>query len=134
MTDEKKNFYEHEYKLTSYTGDVSRFGVSLPHRLLERGVDIYNKCVLEIGFNQGEHFPFVKTGWKRYVAYDFQLPRLDEKRNKFFPGVDFVHAPVDNSMPFENESFDIITITCVGSGYILSNVRGRAAIIIKRII
>jgi len=108
------DWYENYYAKVSISGDASNIVGKILHRFLEYGKKVVSqeRSILEIGVNNGEHIDFVKGGWASYIAIDVRTP--SENTLKYFHdrNVKFVLADV-HELPFPNDSFDEVIITCV---------------------
>jgi SAM-dependent methyltransferase len=67
--------------------------------------------VLEVGANKGEHFPYVRHGFDRYVASDIEPPRLLPEVAAD-PRVEPLACDVA-ALPFPDQCFDRVIVTCV---------------------
>ena len=82
------------------------------HNLIEKKLSnrLY-KEVLEVGAHNTEHLSYVTHNWNSYKMIDLVLPSSEILRN-LPSGASFEVANVDN-LPFKNQIFDRIVITCV---------------------
>lgn len=82
------------------------------HNLIEKKLSKRDfKDVLEIGAHNSEHLEYVTHAWKSYKMIDLVLPNAEVLKN-LPSGASFEVANVDN-LPFENQIFDRVIVTCV---------------------
>lgn len=77
----RDRWYREMYSTSSYSG-VAGLGHRLMHRSLEKGIkqDSHYGTVLEIGGNVGEHLPFVKHSFSRYIVSDIENRLSDDDK------------------------------------------------------
>lgn len=122
MTDDERQFetrndilrlwYDEHYSTTSATANGSLFEKYM-HRAMEtpfRPSDQYAH-VLEVGGNRGEHVPYIRHQFDRYVLSDLFMPDLTEAVD-LDPRVVAQAADVQN-LPYDSESFDRVIATCL---------------------
>ncbi len=109
------NFYEQLSKdicITHKPGLIT----SILHRALEKNNESLEiDSILEIGGNVGEHLPFVKHKFKKYIVSDLREIPINERTsldgqlsNKVFYEI----ADCQN-LQYEDQTFDRVIITCV---------------------
>ncbi len=107
-------WYQDCYQQTSYGGSA-KIIQSWMHRTLERQwtqAKYFNQ-VLEIGGNVGEHAPFVRHKFERYVVSDLHnYLTVEEKGSLTDRGMIFDTADV-LKLQYEDEFFDRVLNTCV---------------------
>jgi SAM-dependent methyltransferase len=107
-------WYKDYYSKTSY-GKYSGRAHSYLHKSIEKGYADSDEMekILELGGNLGEHVPFVKHKFERYVLLD-KIDNLnaDIRADLKLKNVDFIMADAE-SLPFKDDSFDRVFCTCL---------------------
>jgi phosphatidylethanolamine/phosphatidyl-N-methylethanolamine N-methyltransferase len=106
------DWYAHHYSQVAATADGSFFERYM-HRAMEgrHGADRHFGQVLEVGGNRGEHLPYVRHGYDRYLLTDLRPPTVgDEVRAD--PRIELGECDV-TGMPFDSGRFDRVISTCV---------------------
>jgi phosphatidylethanolamine/phosphatidyl-N-methylethanolamine N-methyltransferase len=104
-------YYSSAYEKVIGTGSVG-FVASVYHRLLERGHTRHFELCLELGAGNGQHFPFVKHPFKKYISSDIREVKINLNENGFGQHVSRV-LDAENLESINNESVDRIIVTCV---------------------
>ncbi|WP_170219289.1 class I SAM-dependent methyltransferase [Nocardioides litoris] len=104
-------WYERFYSSTSATANGSVFERYM-HRAMEarHGASVSFSQVLEVGGNRGEHVPYVRHGFDRYVLSDLFPP--DVSGVDLDPRVEAETADVQD-LPHDADSFDRVVATCL---------------------
>lgn len=110
------NWYRNNYEKVNVTAIKGSFFKYVLHKSIELGAGRNDGLnILEVGTNNGEHLRFVESGWKNlgsYIACDVREPDLGSLEYFESQGVKFVLASLED-LPFEDNSFDRIILTCV---------------------
>lgn len=109
-----EDWYLNHYNLTCCSAKNGTFS-KYQHRLLEKTAPkrkFSAPKILEIGTNNGEHIPFVDKNFAEYVALDIRKSERFKVEDEIRHKTKFVLANAEQ-LPFEDESFDRIIITCV---------------------
>lgn len=104
-----------DYNDVYYTGGLGLFE-RWTHQSLEKGKKIAPQLsILDIGGGDGQHVPFLSGKFSNYTILD--LLDHSQKLNPAINGVDIlkIHFVLGDAekLPFDNESFDRIILTCV---------------------
>jgi phosphatidylethanolamine/phosphatidyl-N-methylethanolamine N-methyltransferase len=104
-----------DYNDIYYTGGLGLFE-RWTHQSLEKGKKIaLQSSILDIGGGDGQHVPFLSGKFSNYTILD--LLDHSQKLNPAINGEDIpkIHFILGNAekLPFDNESFDRIILTCV---------------------
>lgn len=107
----QNEFYEKKYEELMGTGLISRIWAII-HKKMEKPFrnQKYSK-ILEIGSGNGEHFKYVNCEFENYYATDIRITRL-KKAFANSSNVTVLKADAE-SLPFPDEEFDRIIVTCV---------------------
>ena len=109
--DNRKEWYDDYYNNYCVSAKPGKIRDTMHNLIEKRNKNLSFSKVLEIGAHNGEHLEYVSHSWDSYVMIDLDLP--DEATIASFPhGVKFLKADVEK-LPFEDNSFDRVVITCV---------------------
>lgn len=103
------------YKSCYYTGLVGRL-YSFVHKSLEKPFTVNQKyaSILELGSGDGEHFPFVKCKYDKYVLTDLVGPSKGiQELIKSRTVTEFVKVDAHNLEVFSNNQFERVIATCL---------------------
>jgi phosphatidylethanolamine/phosphatidyl-N-methylethanolamine N-methyltransferase len=105
-------WYEHHYSQVAATADGSFFERFM-HRSMERRQDAgeHYSQVLEVGGNRGEHLPYVRHSYDRYLLTDLRPPTVSDAVLAD-PKIELGECDVTR-MPYPDASFDRVVSTCV---------------------
>lgn len=105
-------WYERYYSIVAVTANGSFFQRYM-HAAMERpfGPSDRFSHVLEVGGNHGEHVPFVRHAFDRYVLSDLRLPVLSPDLSA--DGRVQVQACNIEALPYPDQGFDRLISTCV---------------------
>jgi SAM-dependent methyltransferase len=105
-------WYAHHYSEVAATADGSFFERFM-HRSMERrqGPDAHFSQVLEVGGNRGEHLPYVRHSYDRYLLTDLRPPTVSDAVLAD-PKIELGECDVTR-MPYADASFDRVVSTCV---------------------
>lgn len=84
-----------------------------PHKLMEKPFKNNSGLkILELGFGEGEHIGFVRTGYSEYLATDLDAERLNRVKNSLPPNAR-TQACDASQLPFLDDTFDRVIATCL---------------------
>jgi phosphatidylethanolamine/phosphatidyl-N-methylethanolamine N-methyltransferase len=109
--EDKEKFYSEFYSQTSTKGATGLLH-KIAHSQLEKNLfnEKYSK-ILEVGANQEEHLPFIKSTFNKYIMTDISYPKMEQKiENR--ENVIKVYSDVQ-ALDFEPASFDRVIVSCV---------------------
>ncbi|MEO9632558.1 MAG: class I SAM-dependent methyltransferase [Sulfitobacter sp.] len=103
------------YDSSTYGRGLSGSVLRRTHSLIEKpfGRDKHLSQVLEIGAGTLAHLPFVRHGYDRYVASDFDQSVLDSVRTQPLPAGVELRRLDGRTLPFYDDSFDRLIATHV---------------------
>jgi phosphatidylethanolamine/phosphatidyl-N-methylethanolamine N-methyltransferase len=106
------DWYAHHYSEIAVTADGSFFERFM-HTSMERrqGPGQHFSQVLEIGGNKGEHLPYVRHSYDRYLLTDLRPPTVSEAVLAD-PKIELGECDVTR-LPYADGSFDRVVSTCV---------------------
>lgn len=110
--DEEKRWLAEGYLRCYYTGWL-RFGWGIVHRLMEREFTstLHLTSIIELGSGHGQHFPFVRHGFKSYWMTDIAPDLLPQQNLDPRVTTGVIDAGDLESIP--SESFDRLIATCL---------------------
>jgi ubiquinone/menaquinone biosynthesis C-methylase UbiE len=112
IENKNNNFYSDSYTEISESGRENSYSSIKLHKSLEKGIFRENfNNVLELGGNRGEHIPYVKHSYLKYVCTDLNAHR--PKIVKSFDGRVFFEKQNAENLSYSDESFDRIIMTCL---------------------
>ena len=109
------NFYEQLSKDICITHKPGMM-TSILHRALEKNNESLKfNYVLEIGGNVGEHLPFVKHEFNKYIVSDVrEIPLSDRKLQDAVLSKKVIYEIADcQKLQYADQTFDRVIITCV---------------------
>ena len=93
---------------------ILKYLYQYPHYLMEKPFKSnFGFHLLEVGFGEGEHLPFVRSDFNSYTAIDSDEMRLMGSNNNESLQVDKIVADATELYNFGNESFDRVIATCL---------------------
>jgi phosphatidylethanolamine/phosphatidyl-N-methylethanolamine N-methyltransferase len=107
-------WYQEQYRKSTY-GGLAGLGQKFAHASLERNYNSSHlfETVLEVGGNVGEHLPFVRHSFKKYILSDLNMPVIDPAFERHSSGlVSCIQADVE-ALPLADLSVDRVLSTCV---------------------
>jgi phosphatidylethanolamine/phosphatidyl-N-methylethanolamine N-methyltransferase len=108
-----QNWYKNAYSDTNVSADKGSLVFKVMHSFLELGITGNPEdCILEIGGNRGEHVPFVRQPYSKYIITDLRQLDPEEYSHLNDPRLEFRQADC-HSLDFEENQFDRVIVTCV---------------------
>jgi ubiquinone/menaquinone biosynthesis C-methylase UbiE len=111
------SYYEADYSIVANRGTASPFVYYMQSKVEKHSTTSDEAKILEIAAGNGEHLSYRRSIGKFYVLSDYNPRMLENAKNRFNNSdfknsLRFVLADI-YSLPFDDESFDQLVVTCL---------------------
>lgn len=107
-----QDFYDHYYERVFNSGGLVGWSYKSTHRQMEHGVSLpAGASILEVGAGTGEHLPYVRPDFGKYVMVDLSGPPAEPHWGSD-PRIEWVTADISSDLSFDTQ-FDRVISMCV---------------------
>jgi SAM-dependent methyltransferase len=106
------DWYDEENFAKIYYGGVSGWVSKQFHKLIEHGRFSHVNVLLEVGATHGQHFPYVKHSYNKYILSDLIIsPELMKYSSN--PRVSIMQIDITNMFQIKDHEVDRLISTCL---------------------